>query len=192
MNGDQIASLAYLGLLGAVVAGWFFVSNRDSLGRTAQMAAVWGFIFLGVIAAYGLWSDISRQIAPRQSIMADGGIEVPRGPDGHYHLTLRINGTPVDFIVDTGATQLVLSRRDAQRVGIDPDGLAYMGNAQTANGVVRTAPVRLDRVELGGVIDTDLRAVVNEGEMDGSLLGMGYLGLFERIEIANDRLLLTR
>lgn len=192
MSGDQIASFAYLALLGTAVAGWFFLQNRQSLGRTAQMAAVWGFLFLGVIAAYGLWSDVRRDILPGQSLLAEGVIEVPRGRDGHYHLTLAVNGTPVRFVVDTGATDIVLSRADAARIGLDPAGLAFIGTARTANGLVRTAPVRLDTVDLDGILDRNVRAVVNEGDLDGSLLGMGYLDRFSRVEIAEGRLILTR
>ena len=98
----------------------------------------------------------------------------------------------MDFIVDTGATQVVLSQRDAKRIGLDPDGLRYSGMARTANGTVRTAPVTLDRVGLEGMIDRNVSAVVNEGAMDGSLLGMSYLRRFGRIEIAGNQLVLER
>lgn len=192
MDGDQIASLAYLGLLAAALGGWFLMQMRGSPGRTMQMIAVWVLIFVGVIAAYGLWTDIRREVAPMQSVIAENMVSVPRSPDGHYHLVLEVNGTAVEFVVDTGASDIVLSRRDATRAGLAPETLAYTGVALTANGEVRTAPVRLATVRLGDITDTDLRAVVNEGAMDVSLLGMGYLGLFDRIEIAGDELILTR
>jgi aspartyl protease family protein len=192
MDGDQIARLAYLGLLAAALGGWFFLQVRSNIGRTLQMLAVWALIFVGVIAAYGLWTDIRRDVAPFQSMVAENVVSVPRSRDGHYHLRLLVNDVPVEFVVDTGASDIVLSRRDALRVGLDPETLAYTGIASTANGQVRTAPVRLDRVDLGGISDTGLRAVVNDGDLDISLLGMGYLGLFERIEIAGDELILTR
>ena len=96
------------------------------------------------------------------------------------------------FVVDTGATDMVLTQTDAQRAGIDPDGLAYLGRAMTANGEVRTALVRLDEVQLGSVTDRGVSAVVNQGEMAQSLLGMGYLQRWGRIEIAAGELILTR
>ena len=192
MTGDDIGQLAYLVLLGLAVAGWFFANNRQSMGKTAQQAAVWGLIFVGAIAAAGMWGDIRRDVAPRAGLIGEGRIEVPVGRDGHYHLTLGVNGEPVDFIVDTGASSIVLSREDARRVGIDPDGLTYLGTAQTANGVVRTASVRLDSVSFGDIADTGVRAVVTDGQMDGSLLGMTYLSRFSRIEIENGRLVLSR
>lgn len=192
MDGDLIARLAFLGLITASLVGWLVLQMRGNLSRTLQQLAVWALIFVGVVAAIGLWSDIRRDVVPAQAMLADGRIEVPRGRDGHYHLQLRVNGAAIDFVVDTGATDIVLSRADALRAGFDPDTLAYIGSAQTANGTVAIAPVSLDLVELGQMQDRNLRAVVNGGALDGSLLGMGYLHLFARIEIAEGRLILTR
>ncbi len=192
MNGNDLASLAFLGLLGAAIAGSYLMSNRGNLGKTAQQAAIWGLIFVGTIAAIGMWGDIQNTVSPQQSIAETGQIIVPRGPDGHYRVRLDINDVPVNFIVDTGASQLVLTREDAERVGLKPDELRYLGTANTANGTVQTAAVWLDSVALGSVVDQNLPAVVNGGEMDASLLGMTYLGAFERLEIQDDQLILTR
>ena len=191
MNADSIASIVYLALLGAVIAGYFFVSNRANLGRTLQQAAIWALIFVGAVAVAGLWTDIRNEVAPRQSVAVNGDITLPRGIDGHYRMTLGIQGTPVQFIVDTGATDMVLSRRDARRAGIDPDALAYLGQAQTANGVVPLARVNLSRVDIGGWEETNVPATVNGGDMDGSLLGMSFLQRFGRISIENDTLTLS-
>ena len=192
MSGDNIAQLLYLMLLAIAIAGWFFVQNRDSIGKLAQQAAIWGMIFLGAIAIAGLWDDIRGSLSPQQAVISDQAIEVPRGFDGHYHLTLTVNGTDVDFVVDTGASQVVLTRQDAVRVGLNPDDLRFIGSAATANGIVATAPVRLDEVALGPIRDRNLRAVVNDGELFSSLLGMEYLSRFSSIEIRDDTLILTR
>lgn len=192
MNTDQIMQLVYLGLLGTAIAGSFLVANRHNMGKSLQQAAIWVLIFLGVIGAYGLWEDISRNVTSRQATINDNQISVPRGSDGHYYLTLDINDTPVRFVVDTGATQVVLSQRDATRIGFDPDNLGFFGSAVTANGVVPTAPVTLDRVALGPISDMNVPAVVNGGQMESSLLGMTYLGRFDRIEISGNELVLSR
>jgi aspartyl protease family protein len=121
-----------------------------------------------------------------------GRVEVPQARDGHFYLTLLVNGTPVEFMVDTGASQVVLTDADARRIGLDTADLAFVGRAMTANGEVQTAPVRLASVELGPVVDRDLRAFVNRGEMDKSLLGMSWLQRWQRIEITGGALVLTR
>lgn len=161
--------------------------------RTLQHAAVWGLIFVGAVAAVGLWDDIRDDVMPRQAAFEDQGrVEVPRRFDGHYYLTLDVNGQPVEFVVDTGATQIVLTQEDATRIGLDPASLQYFGRANTANGEVRTAPVRLDEISIGSVRDTNVPAYVNDSEMFQSLLGMSYLQRWDRIEIADGKLVLER
>ena len=192
MTGDQIAQLAYLGLLAAALAGMYFSQTSQSLGKTMQQAAAWVLIFVGAIAVAGLWQDLKGHVVPQQSVISADRIAVPQSYDGHYYLTLEIDGVPVEFVVDTGATQMVLTREDAQAVGIDTDALGFIGTARTANGEVRTAPVWLDEVRLGPLVDRNVRAVVNDGDLFGSLLGMGYLDRFRSIEIRGDELILTR
>jgi aspartyl protease family protein len=153
---------------------------------------IWGLIFVGLIAAYGLWGDIERGLRPRQAVLENGRIEVPRRADGHFYVTAQVNGRPVTFVIDTGATDIVLTRADAARVGIDMKSLAFVGSASTANGRVRTAPARVDSLSLGGVVDKGVRVYVNGGTMSDSLLGMAYLRRFSKIEIAGDTLVLNR
>lgn len=193
MDTDNIAQLVYLVLLGSVIAGSFLISNRKNLGKTAQQAAVWGLIFIGAIAAIGLWSDIRDNVAPSQSYI-DGAatVELPRAPDGHYYVDLDIDGTIVQFVVDTGASDVVLSKDDATRIGIDVDTLFYGDIANTANGEVRTARVRLKNVRLGEIVDLSIGASVNEGEMGTSLLGMTYLQRYSKIELGGGKMVLRR
>jgi aspartyl protease family protein len=192
MQDFDFARLTYLLILGSVIVVWFVAQNRASLGKLAQQALIWGLIFVGALAAVGLWDDIRQTVRPMQSVVSGDRIELPRAPDGHYYLTAEVSGVPVRFVVDTGASQIVLSQSDAERIGIDTGALAYLGRAYTANGEVRTAPVRLESMAVGPVRHENLRAVVNEGDMGQSLLGMAYLQRFSSIEITGGRLVLTR
>ena len=190
MTGDQVAGVGFYGILIVAILGYLLVEYRGRMGAMARGLIAWGLIIFAVAAGYALWHDIGPTLSPRQSVTREG-IALPRARDGHYYATLTIAGTPVQFLVDTGASNVVLTREDAERVGIDLTGLAYVGQAQTANGVVRTARVTLHDVALGDARDDFLPAYVNDGEMDASLLGMDYLGRF-RIEIDADRMLLSR
>ena len=191
MSGDDTARLLYLSLGGAIVL-WFFAQNRASLGKVAQQAIVWALIFVGVIAAMGLWGDIRNTVQPGQATyLGDERIELRRAMDGHYYVTAQVNDVPVDFVVDTGATVTVLTREDAARIGINTDKLAFVGRATTANGEVRTAPVTLDSIVIGPVRHDGVRAVVNGGDLAQSLLGMEYLQRYSSIQIADGRLILT-
>ncbi|MGX0878845.1 aspartyl protease family protein [Roseovarius sp. MBR-154] len=192
MENFDLLNLTYLVILGSVILLWFVVQNRESLGKLMQQALIWGLIFVGAVAVVGLWNDIRQTVRPMQSVVSEDRIELPRAPDGHYYLTAEVNGEPVRFVVDTGASQVVLGQADAARIGIDTGALAYLGRAYTANGEVRTAAVTLDSVAVGPVRHEDVRAVVNQGEMNGSLLGMSYLQRFSSIEITGGTLVLTR
>lgn len=190
MDGDRFGQLLYLGLLLAAIAGWGFAEYRGRMGQGLRSLLAWGMIFVGVMAGYGLWQDIRRDVTPEQLAQMDR-VEIPRSDDGHYYITLTIDGQPLEFMADTGASGVVLSKDDARRLNIDPETLVYAGESSTANGIVRTARVRLEAVELGPFRDETIGAYVNDGEMDGSLLGMDYLGRFS-IEIMGDRMVLRR
>ena len=193
MSEFEIGRLIFLIVLLGAVVFWFIAHHRQGVNRMLQQAVAWALIFLGVIAAAGLWGDIRREILPRQAIFAETGrVAVPRAPNGHYYLTLDVNGAPIDFVIDTGASGIVLSSGDAEAAGLDMSRLAYLGRAMTANGEVRTAPVRLDRIALGPFVDTDVVAFVNAGALEQSLLGMSYLQRWDRIEITGGELVLTR
>ena len=190
---DAQARLFYLALLGMALAGGVFYNYRDRLGTAAQHAAIWVLIFLGVTIAYGFKDQLSSQLYPGTARPVDERtIELRRADDGHFYARVRVNDAEIRFMVDTGATNMVLSRQDARRIGLAMDSLNYLLPSSTANGTVYGAGVVLDRVELGGFVDTDVRAVVNGGRMDISLLGMSYLDRFRRFSVEGDRLLLSR
>ena len=166
MDGETLARVGYLAIILVALGGWVMVEFRQRMGQALRMALAWGLIFVGVVAGYGLWSDIRRDVMPIQEVAVDGALEVPRSADGHYYLTLMINGTAVPFMVDTGASGMVLAGRDAERLGIDPESLTFRGEANTANGVVRTARVTLPLVELGPFRNEDFGAYVTEGALE--------------------------
>ncbi|WP_424966638.1 MULTISPECIES: retropepsin-like aspartic protease family protein [unclassified Dinoroseobacter] len=193
MDENAIGNVIYLLLLLALVGGGTLMAFRGQLGAMLRTVGVWALLFALVVIGYGMFNDQRSIGLPQQAVFAEAGrVEIPRSRDGHYHVVLDVNGTPIEFIVDTGASEVVLSRADALRAGINPENLMFSGLAQTANGRVETAPVRLREVRLGAIEDENVRAVVNGGEMRKSLLGMSYLNSFDRIEINEGRLILER
>lgn len=192
MTGDSIANLIYLLLLLLFVGGWVARGRFEGRSTAFRHAGSWIVIFAVVVLAAALWGDIRRDVPQQAYIAEDDAIAVPRAPDGHYYLTAEVEGQDIRFLVDTGATDVVLTRRDAERVGIDTANLLFSGRAGTANGMVRTAPVWLESFRVGPMSDRDVRAHVNEGDMGTSLLGMTYLRRYDRIEISGNRLILER
>lgn len=193
MSEYEVGHLIYLLVLGGFLVLWFLASNRNGLGKTMQHAVIWMFIFFATVAAVSLWEDIGGMSA-RQGYHSeeDGTVTVRRSPNGHFHLNVLVNNVPIEFVVDTGATGIVLSREDAERAGFQPDKLPYIHRARTANGTVSTAPVLIGSMQVGNIIDHAVPARVNGGELFGSLLGMTYLDRFSRVEIRRDTLTLER
>ena len=190
---DDTARIAYLALLGAAILASVFFRYRNRMGRALRDATIWLLIILGFVTLYGFKDMLSGGLFPNQAISVGADtVTLRRGRDGHFAALVMVNGVEVDFLVDTGATGIVLTRRDAARVGLDPDRLNYISSAQTANGRVSTAPVVLDEMRLGRFADHDVRATVNGGELFNSLLGMDYLSRYRRYSVEGDTLTLTR
>ena len=188
MSGDELARAIYLGLLLLFLLGAFGFGGRANLRGLRDML-LWVMIFLMAMLAYSFRDTLRDSLFPAVTTRVEGGvIELRRQPDGHFHARIEVNGAPIEFMVDTGATRIVLSQRDARAAGIDVEGLNYISRAQTANGVVQLAPVRLRRVDFGGLEASNLRAHVSAGGLEVSLLGMDFLDRFARIEIEGARM----
>jgi len=193
LSSDEWAQLVYLVILGGVLSAYALVATRGRIGTLLRHALLWALLFTGAFASVGIWQSMTPQLIGVQTADARA-LEVRRARDGHFHLTLAISATPgapsvaIPFILDTGASDLVLTLQDAERLGYRIGDLAFLGTARTANGITRTAQVRLDRVAMGQAVQTRVRALVNEGDLHVSLLGMAFLNRFSRIEIAGDRL----
>jgi aspartyl protease family protein len=185
--------LVYYGILLAALLGGVLLMRRGQMGKTLRQFGLWTLIFGGIVMAYGMWEDISRNSAGSFARVNErGNVVLEKHRDGHFHATVVINGAPIDTLVDTGATLTVLTPQDATRAGFDIDRLQFSGQASTANGIVATAPIRLDRVALGPLEERNVRAAVNGGNLDKSLLGMEFLNRFGRLEITRDQLIITK
>lgn len=186
LSPDDKAHALYLVLLLAMVVLFFAVGRRRNLVGWLRDSLAWVLIFLMVLIAYQASDSIRAALFPPSTVAVDGAIELHRQSDGHFHAELEVNGRPIRFMVDTGASQIVLSRRDAEAAGLDPDRLVFGDQAETANGWVAIAPVRLREVRFGGMVSRGVPASVSAGALDTSLLGMDYLRRFARIEIEGD------
>lgn len=119
------------------------------------------------------------------------GIEVSlqRSSDRHFYATASVNGHDVRFLVDTGASEIALTEDDARRVGIkfDPDRYELLGEG--ASGFVRGQYVKLDTIQLDGIHEDGVKAVVVEGAAV-SLLGQPFLENIDEIVIRKGEMVL--
>lgn len=115
------------------------------------------------------------------------------GQGGHYPVEARIEGRRLDFIVDTGASLVILRESDAARAGIRPMRSDYTAAVSTANGKIMAARASLDRVEVGGITVENVQALVLPDEaLSKNLLGMSFLSRLRRYEVANGRMVLEQ
>jgi clan AA aspartic protease (TIGR02281 family) len=112
------------------------------------------------------------------------------GPNGHFWLEAIVNGEPVTFVVDTGASEITLSPADARRLGFRPERLRFDRRFQTANGEIQGADVRLREIRVGPESLYDIGAVVVDAPLAVSLLGTGFLRRLAGYEVKDDRLVL--
>ncbi len=187
------ARIFYLVLLGTFLLVYLFAAYRHRLGQALQHAAIWVLIFIGAVIAVGFWEPLKGQLyADKALVVGQDTLALRRSPDGHFYATAEVNGAPVRFMIDTGASDLVLTEADAQAAGFDTGRLNYVLPTITANGRTMSAPVRLDTVTLGDLVDQAVPASVSGGELDQSLLGMRYLERFSSVRFEGNMLYLSR
>ncbi|MGH6893134.1 MAG: retropepsin-like aspartic protease family protein [Dongiaceae bacterium] len=171
--------IGWIALIGTSIVT-FARANPKSFLRNA---AIWAAIFLALVGIYAFKNDaafvgqrILGVLTPTQGTAHDDGtISFPAGPDGHFRVQAVVNGNRVTFMVDTGATDIVLAPDDARRIGIDPATLDFNQFAETANGMVRGASIKLHSLVVGPIDMSQVPATVNGADMTESLLGMEFL-----------------
>jgi aspartyl protease family protein len=115
---------------------------------------------------------------------------VQPGAGGHYVIEAMVDGAPVTFLVDTGASDIVLTMADAERLGLQPATLRFTQRFATANGEVRGAPVVLREIRVGQFSLFNIPASVNEAPLRVSLLGMSFLQQLNGYGVENGQLVL--
>lgn len=190
LGGGDWANVGYLvGMVLLLTAGASRL-QRGALGQHLRHAAIWAGIVAALalgVAYQGELAGVAGRVRTAFSggtpvALSDQELAVPQNDAGAYVVTGKVNGQKVRFIVDTGATDTVLSPDDARRIGIDVEALRYVRQAETAIGVGLSAPYTADRLEVGPVGFDGFEMAVNQAPMSGSLLGMSFLSRLQSFE----------
>lgn len=189
-QGNVMRIIAMLGWL-VLAGGAGFAAIRSQPGTALRNIAIWIAIGLVLVLGYSLKDQIAGALMPSAGTEGPGGEMIfQRANDGHFHVEAEVDGKIIRFMVDTGASDVVLTQSDAQRLGFDTAALDYTQVYSTANGTVYGAPIRLSAMTVGSIRLDDVRASVNSGEMDGSLMGMSFLSRLSGFTVEGDRLIL--
>lgn len=167
----------YLAMVVVVAAAFALVTNSE-LGRSD--------------AWQGTEREAARDAHDEDDETSEPALElvIPAGPHGHFMVEAVVDGTPLEFMVDTGASDVVLSPADARRIGLRPENLRFTRRFRTANGEVAGAPVVLRELRLGQQSAYDVEASVHGAPLPVSLLGMSFLGRLRGYEVDDGRLIL--
>jgi len=195
-SGDNRASLLRSLLpLGVIGAGALLQWARQPK-KALRDAGIWAMIIAVLVLGYGvrreaglLLDRIAGDVDPSTARMTDAGLVIGES-GGHFRVAARVNGVPVRFLVDTGASDVILTQRDAERLGYDLSALRFTRVYATANGAVSGAPIRLADVRIGDLVVSGVRASVSGGELASSLLGMSYLRRLRSYTVEGDWLIL--
>jgi aspartyl protease family protein len=178
-----------------------FVSSFLAYGKIGQKfkyLAIWAGIFLILMAGYsyrfelaGVKDKVLAEFIPAMGFQKDPNtISFPVSSDGHFHIRAEVNGIPITFLADTGASHIILSPGDAAKLGIRMDKLDFDRIYETANGNVRGASIQIADLRIGDIHLKAIGASVNGAEMRNSLLGMTFFKRLKSYEVKNDVLTL--
>ena len=138
-------------------------------------------------------APVKQVVMPASVQSGARSLNIPRDGRGHFATDGRIDGQRIAFMVDTGASVIALNESSAARFGLRPVPNQYTARVSTANGTIKAAPARLDRVELGGLVVRDVDAMVLPDEaLSENLLGLSFLSKLRRFEYANGTMVLEQ
>jgi aspartyl protease family protein len=198
LSSGDFSSLAYKIALLVFLGGTALTLFRERFTQALTAALLWIVLALVLVVGYAyrlelrdVFERVRAELMPGYVISHGRTVEIMRANSGDFAVTAQINGASVQMVLDTGANSVVLTRDDAKSAGLPLEVLAYTVNVDTANGRARAAPVTLDRIAVGGLVERSVAALVTQpGQLRTSLLGMSFLNRLQSWEVRGDRLLL--
>ena len=196
------ARLVYATVLGAgvIVALALRIMIRGGY-RTLAQSGVW-LMGLGVVATgYALKDEVHWAVAqirgefvPSMAVTSGSGeVELRRAWDNHYRADALVNGQPIQLLVDTGASMVLIPYETAPSLGINVAELKFTLPVSTANGRSTVASVYLDRVQIGEIEVRNVHAAVaRPGNLKSGLLGLSFLDHLSEMSFSGDRLILRQ
>ena len=198
LSNPDFSSLAYKIALLVFVAGMVLMLFRERFAQAITAALLWVVVGLMLVVGYSYRFELHNvadrvlaELVPGHVISHGRAIEVARTNAGDFGISAQINGARIAMVLDTGASSIVLTRDDARAAGLPLEVLNYTVSIDTANGRTRAAPVTLDRVAIGSLVERSVEALVAQpGQLRMSLLGMSFLNRLQSWEVRGDHLLL--
>ncbi|MEL6387294.1 MAG: TIGR02281 family clan AA aspartic protease [Pseudomonadota bacterium] len=173
-------------VLGAGAAIEFVVMPAIEKDRERQAASV------AVERAEPMATPVAAVASDRTGAAITKAAILRKENDGHFWATANADGTSVKFMVDTGASTVALTYKDAQRMGVTPSPEDFRWRIRTAGGEVKGASVLIESIKIGMVEVENVEAMVLRDGLSQSLLGMTFLGELQSYEFRQSNLILRQ
>jgi aspartyl protease family protein len=195
---DDFGALVIRVALLVFFAGAVFALFRDRLSAALEALIFWLLVGLVLAAGYTYRHDlrdladrIMAELMPGRAAVRGKTVEIARAQRGEFQVVAEVNGARISTVLDTGASAMVLTQEAAKAAGLPLEVLSYSVNVETANGRTRAAPVTLDRVAIGPIVERAVPALIAQpGQLRTSLLGMSFLTRLQGWEVRGDKLIL--
>jgi aspartyl protease family protein len=181
-----------------VVGGAVWTMFRDRFSQALEAAVFW--IILALLLAVGytyrfelrdVGDHLLGELMPGRTISHGRIVEIARTGNGDFQVGTQVNGAKIFMVLDTGASAVVLTQEAAKAAGLPLEVLTYTVSVDTANGRTHAAPVTLDRIAVGSLIERSVPALIAQpGQLRTSLLGMSFLNRLESWEVRADKLMM--
>jgi len=195
---DQPYLIYMVGWLALLSAGFVF-ARRARLGEVARNLAIWAVIAAVLAVGYAYRDElgsvgarVQSELMPGEPVPSPGAhvLTLTQDEAGDFYVYGSANGTRIRFLVDTGASDIVLSPADARRLGIDLSTLHFVSGFETANGIGAGARTTLDTLSVGPIQFWNVPVSINRSDMHASLLGMAFLKRLKAFEFSGRKLTL--
>ena len=173
-------------------------ARRLPLGYLAKAGLAWIAIFAALFAVFSfryefirIWERVKADISGTagQSITSEA-IALRRQDDGHYWLQVEVNGTPVRFKIDSGATFTAMNANTAKDAQVEVETAGYPVMLGTANGLVAAKRGTIRSLKIGPHVIANHRVVVSENFGDTNVLGMNFLDVMQSWKVEGNVMVL--
>ncbi|MEN0001483.1 MAG: TIGR02281 family clan AA aspartic protease [Pseudomonadota bacterium] len=198
LSAGEITSMVFLALVSIVFIG-SVIGSGEKLSAMARHLAIAVSVTLAIVIGweyrYELQGAVTRIVAgvvpgaPISTVDENGDLSVTLSRvNRHFQALASVNGDDQPFIVDTGASTVVLTYENAREAGFDVASLAFIVPVSTANGMTRAAPIVIDTLSVGDIERQNVRAMVaQEAQLFENLLGMSFLDRLEGYDVRGSK-----
>ena len=179
------------------------VNSKISFQQIIKYVGIWVLIIGGLLVVYTyknnmkkIFNDVYVNVVPGVVVEevkeGENTVTVVANQTGHFFVNSVVNGVDMRFLIDTGATDVALTRYDAKRLGVDLSKLSYTKRVATANDMAWYAPIKLNYIKIGGIVVYNVTASVSsDNGLDTGLLGMSFLNRLKSYQVHNDSLIMV-